>query len=171
MLVPDILTRKLILFFRLKLFFNRNEVMRCDYLKPKEQQRDGRLTIILLLLFVFLSHQLLTRKNTLNLNIKYLNYTPEKLFYLRDEEKAAFLPELLPFCYYPFFFLPPPINSADKALLMTMKGVGPTLAESIIQYRQKAHVIANIDDLQKIPGIGGKRAVALANELTFDIAE
>lgn len=102
---------------------------------------------------------------------KYLRYTPDKLLHLTDERISTRGQEPPPLCYYPFFFLPLPINTADKGLLMTMKGVGPTLAENIIQYRQKNYEIANIDDLRKIPGIGGKRGDALANEVTFDKAE
>jgi competence protein ComEA len=77
----------------------------------------------------------------------------------------------LPLTYYPFFFLPPPINSADKELLMTIKGVGPALAETIVTHRQTFGPILNIDNLQAIHGIGRKRATSLANELVFDKPE
>ncbi len=172
LLVPDILNRNSIIFSNLKLFSKKDEVMWLNFFKQREQQeRDGRMTIVFLLLFVLFSHQQITRINTLMPKSKYLSYTHDKLLYLTDEEKSACHPEPPPLCYYPFFFLPPPINTSDKELLMTMKGIGPALAENIIQYRQKADVLSNIDDLRKIPGISGKRAAALANEVTFDTAE
>ncbi|OGR18278.1 MAG: hypothetical protein A2X81_02440 [Desulfobacterales bacterium GWB2_56_26] len=55
-----------------------------------------------------------------------------------------------------------PLNSADKEMLMTVKGIGPTLAESIITYRQNYGPLKNIEDLTKIPGVGTKRAASLA---------
>lgn len=137
----------------------------------KPQDRDGRMTIVFLLLFILLTHLQFNEKSTLGRNIKFLCYTPDKLLYLEEQDKVSLLPRSLPLCYYPFFLLPLPINRADKELLMTIKGVGPSLAETIVQHRQKTDVISNADDLRKIPGIGGKRAAALVNELTFDKAE
>lgn len=141
----------------------------------QDQQSDGRLTIVLLLVFLLLfwrlSHQLGFHKNTLIRNNIMLNVTHEKLLYLKEDEKKPQHPESMPICYYPFFFLPLPINSADKELLMTIKGIGPTLAESIVTHRHKVGPILNMNDLQEIPGIGEKRATSLATELVFDKTE
>jgi competence ComEA-like helix-hairpin-helix protein len=146
--------------------FNSNE-------SGAEQQRDGRLTIVLLLVFLLLllllGHQKLFQRN--KNNYKYLDVTLEKQLYLKQEEKITHRPESLPLCYYPFFFLSLPINSADKELLMTIKGIGPALAETIIVHRQKVGPILNIGDFQEIPGIGRKRATSLAAELVFDKGE
>ena len=107
----------------------------------EDQQSDGRLTIVLLLVFLFLlwslSHHGFFTKATITHNNMILDVTHENALYLEEGEKLFQHPESLPICYYPFFFLPLPINSADKELLMTIKGVGPTLAESIVTHRHK----------------------------------
>ena len=140
-----------------------------------EQPRDGRLTIVLLLFFLLLlflfGHQQIIQKNTIKHNNRQLDVTVDKQLYLKKEEKIIQHPKALPLGYYPFFFLPLPINSADKELLMTIKGVGPALAESIVTYRQKVGPIEDIGNLQEIRGIGRKRASSLATELVFDKAE
>ncbi len=141
----------------------------------ENQQRDGRLTIVLLLVFLLLvwslSHHLSFATHTIIRNNKIIGVTQDKRLHLKEDEKITLYPESLPICYYPFFFLPLPINSADKELLMTIKGIGPGLAESIVNYRHKAGPIRSIADLRGIPGIGGKRAASLATEMVFDIAE
>lgn len=141
----------------------------------EDQENDGRLTIVLLLVFLLLlwslSHHGLFTKNTITHKNMMLGVTHKKLLYLKEDEIIIQHPESLPICYYPFFFLPLPINSADKELLMTIKGVGPTLAESIVTHRHKVGPILTIGDLQGIPGIGGKRAASLATEMVFDKAE
>lgn len=67
-----------------------------------------------------------------------------------------------------FFFQAIPINSADRELLMTVKGIGPALAGAIIAHRQRFGPLQDIEDLTKIPGVGSKRAAALAPFLLFD---
>ncbi len=52
---------------------------------------------------------------------------------------------------------------------MTIKGIGPSLAETIIKYRQTNGPLLDVADLQKIPGIGDKRATSFRTELVFDI--
>ena len=70
--------------------------------------------------------------------------------------------------YAPFFFQGIPVNYADKELLMTVKGIGPVMADSIILYRQNYGPFTGVDDLSKIPGVGPKRASRLASYLIFD---
>jgi len=149
------------------------------YCNPSEteekQQRDGRLTIVLLLFFLLLflpfHHRLIDKNNLFFYSCAQLDVKPDKQLYLRQEEKLTQHPESLPLTCYPFFFLPLPINRADKDLLMTIKGVGPALAETIVNHRQEFGPILNIANLQAIHGIGRKRAILLANELVFDKAE
>ena len=143
--------------------------------KEEEQQRDGRLTIVLLLSFWLLllsfNHQQNHKMNLLIHRGMQLELRPDKQLYLKQEAILTQHPESLPLFYYPLFFLPLPINSVDKDLLMTVKGVGPVLAENIVSHRQKFGPILNIVNLQAIQGIGQKRANLLANELVFDKAE
>lgn len=46
------------------------------------------------------------------------------------------------------------INTADKALLMTLPGIGEAKAESILAYRQKAGPFQDTGELKKVSGIG-----------------
>jgi DNA uptake protein ComE-like DNA-binding protein len=68
----------------------------------------------------------------------------------------------------PFFFLPVPVNSADREMLMTVKGIGPSLADQILASRLEAGPFRSLADLAKLPGIGAKRAASLASSLRFD---
>ncbi len=45
------------------------------------------------------------------------------------------------------------INEADKAMLMTLPGIGESKADLIIQYRQEHGLFESIEDLMDIPGI------------------
>jgi competence protein ComEA len=57
----------------------------------------------------------------------------------------------------PFFFLPVAINYCDKSLLMSVRGIGPGLAESILQTRKQIGYFSNPEDLLQIKGIGPVR--------------
>ena len=45
------------------------------------------------------------------------------------------------------------INNASKAQLMTLKGIGESKADAIIQYRDNNGGFSNIEDIMNIPGI------------------
>lgn len=45
------------------------------------------------------------------------------------------------------------INSASKKELCTLKGIGPSKADSIITYREEHGAFENIEALMKVPGI------------------
>jgi competence ComEA-like helix-hairpin-helix protein len=65
----------------------------------------------------------------------------------------------IPWHLTPFFFKKMPINSADKAALMTIKGIGPKLAESILHSRAENGLFNESNDLLKIRGVGPKRVL------------
>lgn len=48
------------------------------------------------------------------------------------------------------------INTADLMTLETIKGLGATKAQSIIDYRTKNGKFTTTQDLEKVPGIGPK---------------
>lgn len=49
------------------------------------------------------------------------------------------------------------INSADTALLQTLKGVGPKTAASIVSYRKENGSFRSVEELLKVKGIGPKK--------------
>ena len=48
------------------------------------------------------------------------------------------------------------INTADEAQLTSLKGIGPTKAKAITQYRQAHGPFKTVDDLKHVSGIGDK---------------
>ncbi|MCP3891316.1 MAG: hypothetical protein GY702_20995 [Desulfobulbaceae bacterium] len=68
----------------------------------------------------------------------------------------------------PFFFDKIPINSASFDLLMTIKGVGPHLAESIIQYREDYGFFESSTSLLKLKGVGEKRVAYFEDQFSFE---
>lgn len=67
-----------------------------------------------------------------------------------------------------FFFEPIPINQAKFELLQTVKGVGPKLAQKIIDYRKRFGPFADEKSLEKLAGVGERRARYLATQFTFE---
>lgn len=58
------------------------------------------------------------------------------------------------------------INSADTALLQTLKGVGPKTAASIVSYRKENGSFRSVEELLKVKGIGPKKLDALRDCVT-----
>lgn len=57
------------------------------------------------------------------------------------------------------------LNTATQAELETLKGVGPTKAKSIIEYREQNGAFQSVDDLKKVKGFGEKSVELLKNDL------
>lgn len=53
------------------------------------------------------------------------------------------------------------INTADISSLQELPGVGPSLAQKIIIYREKNGKFSSIDDLKNVTGIGDKKFESL----------
>jgi comEA protein len=49
------------------------------------------------------------------------------------------------------------INTASLADLLTLPGIGRTLAERIVQHRERNGLFAEVDELRRVKGIGGKK--------------
>lgn len=58
------------------------------------------------------------------------------------------------------------INTAGAAELDRLSGVGPALAERIIQYRTENGPFAKPEDIQKVSGIGPKTFEKMASQVT-----
>ena len=49
------------------------------------------------------------------------------------------------------------INTASAAELQTLSGIGPSMAQSIIDERTKNGAFSSVDDLMRVSGIGEKK--------------
>jgi len=58
------------------------------------------------------------------------------------------------------------INTADQAALEALPGIGPELAQRILDYRQVHGPFAQIDDLLDVPGIGAGILEKIREEIT-----
>jgi len=63
------------------------------------------------------------------------------------------------------------INTAARGELIRLPGIGPALATRIIADREKNGPFANLQDFQRVRGIGPKTATALAGWIRFSRAE
>ncbi len=59
------------------------------------------------------------------------------------------------------------INYADKAELETLPGIGPTLAERIIDYRNTIGHFKSTDDIRNVSGIGDKKFEDIKDKITL----
>ncbi|MDY0190435.1 MAG: ComEA family DNA-binding protein [Desulfuromonas sp.] len=57
------------------------------------------------------------------------------------------------------------INSASQIELQTIKGIGPKMADKIVQYREKHGQFVQVADLCNIKGIGEKSLQKIADQL------
>ncbi len=63
---------------------------------------------------------------------------------------------------------PIPINTASKEDLCFIKGIGPSLAQKIIDYRETKGPFSSAKDLEKVSGIGAKKRMAIEEFVKFD---
>lgn len=68
----------------------------------------------------------------------------------------------------PFFFAPIAVNRANRELLMTLPGIGPSLADAIIALRQRKGKLKEPHELLEAKGIGKTRMAKLSTQLVFD---
>lgn len=68
----------------------------------------------------------------------------------------------------PAVHFPVSINRASAAELSAIKGVGPKLAERIVEFRKQNGAFAGPSDLQKVSGIGKKKAESILGYVFFD---
>ncbi|RTK99978.1 MAG: ComEA family DNA-binding protein [Proteobacteria bacterium] len=59
------------------------------------------------------------------------------------------------------------INSATLEELQTVKGIGPSKAEAIIQYRNTNGKFTSIHELQRIKGFGTKTVAKIESQITI----
>ena len=59
------------------------------------------------------------------------------------------------------------INTADVEQLATLKGIGPAMAQRIIDYREQNGKFKTLDELKNVRGIGQKKFDALKDKITI----
>lgn len=60
------------------------------------------------------------------------------------------------------------INSATLDELDTLPGIGPALAQTIVEYRTENGPFTSLEDLDNVPGIGPSKLEALRDMIVFD---
>jgi hypothetical protein len=67
----------------------------------------------------------------------------------------------------PLFFQPIPINFSNRTLLMSIRGIGPSLADNILQTRNITGGFTGPEDLLKINGVGPGRFEKFKSQFSF----
>jgi competence protein ComEA len=60
------------------------------------------------------------------------------------------------------------INNASKQELETLKGIGPVIAERIIQYRERHGRFTTLDELDQVKGISEGWIARTKDQITFE---
>ncbi len=63
------------------------------------------------------------------------------------------------------------INTATQSELESVKGLGPSKAKAIIEYREKNGLFKSVDDLDKVKGFGKSSVEKLKGELAVDTSD
>lgn len=139
----------------------------------EKSQKDIRFTLILIIGSLFLlvyAGQMANWNKTGKLETKgyVLNVENGSFSVVVQNVRGGKITSPIPWHLTPFFFKKMPINSADKAALMTIKGIGPKLAESILQSRSEDGLFKKSSDLLKISGIGPKRVLYFEKMFDFN---
>jgi len=66
------------------------------------------------------------------------------------------------------FFRPISVNRAGKNILSTLPGIGPVLADRIVQRRKEKGPFRSIDEILQIPGIGPGKLAQLLEYILID---
>ena len=59
------------------------------------------------------------------------------------------------------------INYADKTELDKLPGIGPSLAERIVEYRQENGSFQDLNDLKNVPGIGDAKFNQIKDKISL----
>jgi len=138
----------------------------------KESVEDSRYTLVLIaaaiFLFIFVTCLIPWNENKTSAPKTYsLKVVNDSLSIMEQDSWEKGQISAVGWELTPFFFRKMPINTADKEALMTIKGVGPTLAENILSNRLEYGPLKGREDLRRIKGVGLKRAIYFENVFDF----
>lgn len=119
------------------------------------------------LLFLFNVFSSYFLENATNLSDFTLQAGSDNSLALLDNSDQKSELQEVPAALTPFFFKPIPINYCDKDLLMSVSGIGPALADSILKTRGRVGLFKNKHDLLQVSGIGESRMCRFASAFTF----
>lgn len=97
-----------------------------------------------------------------------LHANGRELAWLPEEAVHDGKPPAVPAEFTPFFFAKVPVNSAGMDILQTLPGIGPGMAERIIEFRTAHGPIRSPETFLRIPGIGSKRYESLRPYISFE---
>ena len=142
----------------------------------EKSQKDIRFTLILIIGSLFLLVyvvQMATRNKTETTDTKgyVLNVEDGSFSVVSQDVQGGKVISPIPWNLTPFFFKKMPINSADKVALMTVKGIGPKLAESILRSRIENGCFRTSADLLTIRGVGPKCVLCFEKYFDFQIEQ
>lgn len=106
-------------------------------------------------------------ENTTSLSTFNLQVVSTNSLALFENSDRKLEQQEIPAALTPFFFEPIPINYCDKELLMSVSGIGPALADSIIETRKRVGMFKNKYDLLQVSGIGESRMRRFAPSFNF----
>ena len=142
--------------------------------RENNSPRDGRLTVLLVITGCFLIATLVGNYLKPRListgpgRCEQLGVSSSGQLLIKNcNEVAGRDDDYVPSHLTPFFYHPVKINMADREMLETVKGVGPSLAEKILTHRRLVGSFKKPADLQKLSGVGRKKAAAIAAEFNF----
>ena len=119
-----------------------------------------------IMLFDYLSEVELKDDSTVYLQL-HASKDGHLITFFQDRTEMGYSFDNVSVTLAPFFFKPLNINSADKDILMTVKGIGPKLSESIVRQRYLRGPFKSIDDLLNLKGVGPKRAEYFTKVFSF----
>jgi competence protein ComEA len=103
----------------------------------------------------------ITEADLININLAHAVAEGEQVHVPRTGESPVRLPSVEPLSQAKVN-----INTADQAALEALPGIGPELAQRILDYRQVHGPFAQIDDLLDVPGIGAGILEKIREEIT-----
>jgi len=141
-------------------------------INPPKEKGDIAREFVLLCCILFMFAQLvlpvLTRDTPSAIRFRLFQSSPNSLMLvtspIQPEEQSSIQPPQLT----PFFFKPVPLNSCDKKLLLSISGIGPSIADAILKTREDIGTFHDMQDLLLVPGIGKSRMNKFSKHFSFE---